>query len=189
MPIRRRVIRRGGRRGRPRTRWLAINAGSRAGMTNNTLYFNSISLSDSSGAVNFADYTGGTILRWIMDLTFSPGTYGGATGRTLNSYIVHAGLFLDQTIANPDSTLWDPNAPFGDFMLRDQASVWFDQDSTNTAFSFGQGYNGRNIHFDTRVRRRIRENDRMWLSTHSFVGGLWTTVDMGFTGRVLVAIP
>lgn len=187
MPMRR-FRKRFVRGGRPRTRWLAITPGSRSGLATDTFAYNELAIEDKSGAVPWQRFVGGTLLRVILDVQSQYASATTPANGDHNTYFGHAGLLVtaDTTL---DATTWDPNKPSGDFMQRltHGEEQWFwDGYSVharggNDAFAF---------HFDTNVKRRLRENDSLYVAwRHFFAGQVYNGVNYGWTGRVLVQLP
>lgn len=186
MPFRRRFVR--GRRPRRRTRWLAVTPGSRAALASNTFAANQLTMEDAQGNVLMSEFIGGTILRVLLDVQILY-TLDGTPSGTSGSIFSHAGVFLTAD-TTPEGTTWSPNAPSGDFMQRTSygAQLIYGTSDLPTLTTVPQtGYAHR---FDTQVRRRIRENDKLWLGFLHFINGTSITgVDYGWTGRVLIALP
>lgn len=181
--FRRRFFRRGPR---PRTRWLALTPKALLFSANNTTDIEELTLEDASGVVPMTEFIGGTIVRTIMDLVYSP-TYDVALSGalfTLEAY-VHLGVFLTED-ANPNlSTRWDPNKPHGDFMHREMmVETWYARDAVVKHSSS----HGQLMHWDVKQKRRINENERLWISGRHFDTGD-EGAGVGLTGRVLIQLP
>lgn len=147
-------------------------------------------LSDATfSPLEMTEFTGGTVLRTIVDIVLSP-TYGTSyvSPFTLESYF-HLGMFMSPE-TTPDIARWDPNEPHGDFMYREMAvETWYGRSVTGQAMqSKHSSSHGQRMHWDSTTKRRIRENDRLWMSGHYFT--LDTTGGaIGYTGRVLIQLP
>lgn len=189
MPFRR--FRRAFRRRRQRTRWFAIVPD---GFTLNTNDFNTyrgLQL-QTAGPLNsdLQNYTGGTLLRVILDVDFSPDIVFTDGVVSVGSAIDHFGLFIQNGTTSPSSSLWDANKPFGNFMYRDGVSWWARREGTGVTPQFLTSQNGgRRLHIDTNIRRKISEGDQLFTTHHFFKTGAWNGVDVGHTGRVLIGLP
>lgn len=201
MPFRRTLKRRRSG-GRPRTRWFAIVPGSRSVLGNNLYNFDRLQIQQggAGGAVtvNFSDLVGGTIVRTILDIVCDPSILnidGSATGWMYQ----HAGLFVSPEVS-PNTAVWDPNVPSGDFMMRTFLAWYLRQLEHNPVagelalshvFAASvDGVAGHTIHMDTAIRRRIEENESPFLSWHTFCDtALVQGVSIGWTGRMLIRLP
>lgn len=177
------------RRTRRRTRWLSIIPGSRLALPNNTFAVDGLNLQDKGGTVNWSEFYGGTLLRVILDVQKQYNIGAAPLDGDQQLYFGHAGIFLTPD-NSPDAVIWDPNVPSGDFMERltagEERVFWngFGIDSR------GGESNAFVFHFDTNVRRRIRENDQLFISwRHFFSGPVYDQHNYGWTGRVLIGLP
>lgn len=146
-------------------------------------------IEDANGALSYSSFVGGTVLRTIVDIVLSP-TYNTSytSPFTLEAYF-HLGMGMTPETA-PDLTVWDPNTPHADFMFREMAvETWYGRSVTSQAMqSKHSSSHGQRMHWDSVARRKIRENDRMWIFGHYFTldstGGA-----IGYSGRQLIALP
>lgn len=189
-------------RAKRRTRWLSVVPAARAVATDNTYNFDRVSLQrggpTGAVAVSFGDLVGGTVIRSIFDIVMDPAIQSDDIPQTGWLY-QHVGLFMSPD-DSPPAGVWDPNVPSGDFMMRKFGAWYVRRLAENPApgeYSlslWGQasvdGASGHTIHIDTNIRRRIRENESMFLSWHTFIDNtLVTGVNLGWTGRLLIALP
>lgn len=185
MPIRR-FRRSFSRRPRRKTRWFAITPAGFAGGASGTTVASEIFMEDESGNVPLARLVGSTILTVIVEAqaSLTLGVPPPASGQ----YNSHWGIFTDQAhnAGSVDGTTWDPNKPFGDFMLRDTMSLSYN-DITGTGPIVSEK-NGRNMSMRTRVKRVVREGTHLFIVEKNFISGGITGVDYGYTGRVLIAL-
>lgn len=185
--FRRRIIRRGRR---PRTRWLAITPGAITGIVTNTYQASQLTPQDITGVLNWSQFTGGTILRVLLDMTIDP-TWTAQPPPWDAAVETHVGLFVVSD-TGPDASTWDPNIPHGNFMMRQHASerVRVNDPSDGGGVIRSASPNARMMVFDTEVKRRINEGSKLWFSTKSFlVGSAIIANNIGWTGRVLVQLP
>lgn len=190
MPFRRRTFRRSRSGSRKRTRWLAVTPGGLAIPTFNTFQAAQVSIQDVNGAVPWATFTGGTVLRTLLDVTIDPILTTGAPPWDYGLE-THVGVFMVNDVS-PDSTTWDPNVPHGNFMSRIHASERVQMRPAVEGGSIIQWMtpSSRTMYFDIPVKRRILEGSRMWLSTRSFLAGTaLISSNIGWTGRVLIQLP
>lgn len=195
MPFRPRFVRRRRSGPRPRTRWFALTPHALGPFLTDDSYDNqSMDIEDSAGAVPWQLLVGGTILRTIMDIVVDP-VLGLSSGTQDPDYlpILHLGIFATEDEA-PTVTRWDPNVPHGDFMWRYTWSAMMSARETMEGNPASYTlHEGNVVRVDTNIRRRIREDEGMWIAGHYFerLGG--SGVDMsltaGYTGRVLVQLP
>lgn len=193
MPFRR--SRRFSRRPRRRTRWFSIIPNAFTHSTNNQFTAQGLSLQIAGPVtVPWAQVAGHTVLRTILDLDFNWDiVYASNAVTNVGDMLTHLGIFMsaDDTIG---TATWDPNVPSGDFMHRDHVSLWWRRES-NTDLGgitkLGSPGEGRHLHIDTNIRRRVRENDQMWLAARSFKNAtnVVNGFTVGYTGRVLLALP
>lgn len=162
---------------------------SLVGTGNNTTDLQIVDLSTNLATFEWDELVGGTILRTIMDIVYSP-TYptAPAVNYTWENY-VHVGIFVTEDTA-PSAAIWDPNAPHGSFMYREMMSKqWVSRQTSagDSQSSFADSHGGR-MHIDSKIRRRIEENEKMWV-----VARFFTTIPsndaIGYTGRLLVQLP
>lgn len=180
------------RRPRRKTRWLSIVPGAIAGPNNNEFRYSQLNLQDRAGAVSWSEFYGATLLRVILDVQLQH-TSNSQPGPGASWFLFsHAGIFITPD-TTPEAVIWDPNVPSGSFMERQSygEEIFF----VNNAGSVVQrgGSDAYAFHFDTNVSRRIGENDLLFLSLKNFftTAGtpIFTGVDYGYTGRVLIALP
>lgn len=157
-------------------------------MATNTFAFDTLTLQDRSGAVNWSEFYGGTLLRTILDVQITH-TINNAGGIQVGTLFSHTGLCVtaDSTL---DATTWDPNVPSGDFIRRET----FGEEVALQYGAAGLWYRGKQdgfaFHYDTKTKRKLRENDQLFIAWRHFLGGTaWTGVDYGWTGRVLIGLP
>jgi len=193
MPFRRR--RSSSRRGaRPRTRWLALQPGSRTHATNNTYAVDRLVLQYNAptGLVttDMSEFVGGTILRVLFNVAVeTPITPqdGNFTGWAF----MHAGLFTSADVT-PSATIWSPNVPAGDFMDRD-STYHYAQQFSISADTMAWGYKVEDKHvmrFDTSAKRRIRENQSLFVAWYAFLDDtVIQNIVTGWNGRVLIQLP
>lgn len=171
--------------------------------TNNTYNFDRLTIQQGGAAgavtVNFSDLVGGTILRTILDIVADPGI-NPLNGQPQTGWLYqHVGLFVSPEVS-PNTAIWDPNVPSGDFMMRKFLAVyarklWENPVSGELAMALAlessvDGLAGHTIHIDTNVKRRIRENDSPFLSWRTFIDtSLIGGVSLGWTGRMLIRLP
>lgn len=188
MPIRRRSMRRRGS-SRRRTRWLAIVPDSVV-PTSGVVNFQELALQDSSGAVPLAEFYGGTLVKVLLQLQVAPEITIASPAATQVAYsTLHAGIFITPA-STPDATVWTPNAPSGDYMIRDSYHFWYRRESdTDGASTVAIGSPGIGLALETKVRRRIVENSVLWLGNITFLNGSLDAQPFGYTGRVLIALP
>lgn len=180
-----------GRRPRRKTRWLAITPGVVSGAASpspGTYSVSTLALQDRAGAVDWNEFYGGTLLRVILDVQIAH-TINNAGGIQVGTVFLHGGLLLSPEVS-PTATAWDPNVPSGSFMERQT----FGEEVALQYGAAGLWYRGKQdgfaFHFDTNVKRKIQENDRLFAVYRGFLGGTaWTGVDLGHTGRVLIQLP
>jgi len=191
------------RRPRRRTRWLSVIPGSRTFSVNNEYAFNQILLQASGpgGATPFSQVqlVGATILRTILDIVVEP-TKLQPSGPSTGWAFVHSGLFVSAEVS-PNNAIWDPNVPSGEFFARGSFyhKWWFMQEAVSDSIAMDsmtavvgpdQPYGGHVIHFDTKQRRKIDENEGMFVSWRAFMDDAITPeIVVGYTGRVLLALP
>lgn len=189
MPIlrRRRII----RRKRRTTRWFAITPGSSAGVVSGgagTYGVVNLGLTDRGGAYVQSSLVGSTIERIILDVQLLH-TINNAGGIQSGNIFLHAGVFVDDSVS-PPATIWDPNTPSGNFMERQTFGEEIEVNYAIGQFLYRGKQDGFAMHFDTKVKRKLRENDNIWMSFRGFLGGTaWTGADIGYTGRLLLAYP
>lgn len=195
MPFRprRRTFRRFGRR--MRTRWMSITPGSQAGLANNVFVGKLINMQTAGGVAQpWNNFVGDTVLRVILDLTASYTLDPSISGTLTASF----GLLMteDQAI---DQVTWDPNVPSGDFMMRALLDRQVGPPAAAGGYTFDSQYSSggghepptsqaRHLRINTTVRRRISENDQMWLAILHFIQGGVQGVDYGWTGRILLGL-
>lgn len=157
---------------------------------NNTTDIQEMQIQDATGILSFQQFIGGTILRTIVDIVLSP-TYQLPPGPNFTSEMYwHLGMFLTED-ANPNlSTRWDPNVPHGDFMLREMAvETWYHRVmASGVEIVKHESSHGQRMHWDTTVKRRIHEDERMWMAGRYFTL-LATGSAIGYTGRLLIQLP
>lgn len=186
-----RSFRRITRRPRRKTRWLAITPGSLAAVASGgagTYSVATLGLQDRTGAVTLSEFYGGTLVRLILDVQ-AVHTVNNAGGIQTGTCYIHGGVLVDESVS-PPSTVWDPNVPSGDFMQRET----FGEEVALQYGAAGLWYRGKQdgfaFHFDTKVSRKLIENSALFFVTRGFLGGTaWTGVDLGYTGRALIALP
>lgn len=189
--FRRRSFRRGRR---PRTRWLALAPNSHTLNANNTFYQDNLTLQDSAGnVIAWSDFVGGTLLRVICNVigNVTDMTFSSATG--VGTSYVHAGLLLTTDVSGGlDQNIWSPNRPAGDFMERQTLANTVRRESVAdlaATMHWGAPNDGQMLMFDTNVKRRIRENDSLFMAWYYFQAGVINSTAVGWTGRVLIQLP
>lgn len=195
MPFRR-TFRRRGTRGRRRTRWYSLGATAYLANADNQFGTLQLNVKDDLGVNHTLGglLAGGTLLRVILDVVVEPVFGDEATYEQVWNYH-HTGIFVEAVTA-PSQTLWDPNNPSGDFMMR--LSTYYRAWRSPTLGSLmtvstvapdgTKVYAGHVQHYDTNVKRRLTENDSLWLTWHNFRAN-FTDTEVGVIGRVLVALP
>jgi len=138
--------------------------------------------------VLLSNFIGGTILRVIMEVNFTPNiVIASAAATQVAQFFYHAGIFTVPDTA-PAATIWSPNTPSGSYMQRRTASVFYRREAS--ADDGGTVMIGDNrMSFDTEVKRRIVENDLLWFGQIAFLTGSMDSLDTGWTGRVLIQLP
>jgi len=188
MPSRRRFATRRFRP-RPRTRWLSIVPAATSHSTNNTYNKFQLVLQDANGSIPWQEFSGGTILKVILDQFCLP-IVGGDTNADGN-FILHCGIFATEDV-DPAAGLWSPNTPFGNFMQRwtHYLTAHTNGDPTSGgSMSLTWGNPGVQATIETNVKRVIHENTSLWLSHYYFENVPISSVDVGWTGRVLIQLP
>jgi len=173
------------RRGpRPRTAWVAMTPHSLVHTGGDSFDVQEIEIQDSYGPVPWGKYHGGTVLRTIMDIALAP-AYDPALALLWSvQHYFHVGIFMTEDEL-PTATRWDPNVPHGDFMYREMAvETWYKRDDQSKS----ESSHGQRIHVDSTVKRRIREGERMWISSRVFDLGLEGGA-LGYAGRLLIQLP
>lgn len=181
--IRRRPIRRGGRR---RTRWISITPTSILALANNTFVFKQLALEDRQGNIPYGDLYGDTVLRVILTITKSV-TLSSSAPPQEYGLTTHFGVFAAPDFI-PESESWDPNHPYGDFMFREQKTeqLFWQPNVFGGVVSYGAW---SQMDWDVRSRRRLNENFALFLTGRHFMSGTGLIgVDYGISGRVLVAL-
>lgn len=181
------------RSARPRTRWLAIIPDSRNFTTNGTYAVDELAMTDAVAAVPMSDLIGGTILKVFLQVEYDV-TYT-ANNSSIGFFTLHSGIFLTEA-TDPETAIWTPNSPHGDFMVRNTAGARViqgneaaDANSIQEVWGGSPGLNGHQHFMETNVRRRIIENSKLFISWFYFEGTPVTETDAGWTGRVLVQLP
>lgn len=174
---------------RRRTRWLALTPHALT-FTGGSDTWDSQEMQweDSGGVVDPYELVGGTVLRTLVDATVDHSVLGFSADNHASIYM-HLGFGLDDAAA-PLQNRWDPNKPHAEFMWRgSQYGFWdFNLEASGNSVT----YRGDPLvfHADSTQRRRIDESERMWLFGHVFhTSAFGTGVTVGYTGRVLVALP
>jgi len=187
MPRFRRSFRRARGR-RPRTRWLALEEilGTLGTATGTNFY--ELTWNDADGNVPLNNFYGGTILRIILCVAWTPVIDPTATFQ-LHRALIHQNVFTDQGDA-PEVVLWNPANPHGSVMDY-KCALWHGQHAAATDGAYA--FESANDHwpvtmFDTNVKRKLEENTRI------FYGQTWnyqTLASFSFnvTGRLLVQLP
>lgn len=182
------------RRQRRRTRWLAIVPGSGVNGSNNSGSQQELAIRDLEGTVQFNDFVGGTLLRVILVVQHEDSI--AFTGSFARGYATdHHGIYMtaDESPSTSAGAIWDPNIPHGSFMYRwTNAREYYGNTSMFFKESVDSSQHGAAFmsSVDTEVRRRIRENDRLWLAGWHFEDAtVVTSTAWGYTGRVLIALP
>lgn len=187
MPRFRRSFRR--RAPKSRTRWMSLVPHALTFSGNDTTDLQVMEIHDSRATVPWEDFVGGTILRTIVDIVLSPTYPSSWTAPFTAEHYFHVGIFTSPEIL-PDIIRWDPNVPHAEFMYREMAvETWYGRTVTGQAMqSKHSSSHGQRMHFDSTIKRRLRENDQLWMSGHMFEltssGGA-----LGYTGRVLIQLP
>lgn len=189
---------RSSRGSRPRTRWFAIVPDDRGDMATNTGATDEIIIRDLEGTVQFNDLVGGTLLKVLLTMETNPVlTYPANISAGYSTD--HHGLFMTED-SNPSATAgaaWDPNIPFGSFMIRWSSAYRIRMGYTDSIMSElmsqndgRQSSSGPQILISTEVQRRITENDRLFVAHYHFEDTVVVTgVEFGWSGRVLVRLP
>lgn len=182
------------RRAKRRTRWVSITPGAFPNFTSNDVYeYEFVGIQDAVGSLSWSEFYGGTILRTLLEITVDPvyGTFDGADDES--TLIWHYGVFVTPGLsatATPDEQIWDPNVPSGDFMHR---GTWVESlIKRNNVMVVVPNKDGHNVTIDSTVKRRIGENDAMWMTARYFErnGGTGdATLQVGYSGRILIALP
>lgn len=134
--------------------------------------------------------TGSTLVRLIVDVTHDPVLGVGAPPWDYAIDGQDAVMVTEDD--SPSVATWDPNVPSGDFMLR---SPWSERVQSRSAADGGgiiqwQSQNNRLSTLDTKVRRKINENSRVYLVfKHISAGAFLLSSSYGWRGRALFALP
>jgi len=180
------------RRPRRKTRWLAITAGSQSFVANATAYHQLVPI-DASGTVPIAEFYGATLVKVILDVStnmvpFPP----DPTLEQHLSWTLNTGLFVAENVV-PESTIWQPGLPSGDYMIRETQVGWWNREpETVMAAMAGEAYhNFPHIRLETNVQRKLIENSRLFLALNFAIADDTdlSTIDYGWTGRMLIKLP
>jgi len=180
------------RRPRRKTRWLAITAGSQSFTANATAYHQLVPV-DASGTVPIAEFYGATLAKVILDVSanmvpFPP----DPTAEQKLSITCYAGIFVAENVV-PESTIWNPSLPSGDYMTRDVMGMWWNREpETVMAAMGGEAYHNYPImRLETHVQRKLEENSRIFLGLQANMADDTdlSTLQFGWTGRILIRLP
>lgn len=176
---------------------MAIDPVSFTMSTNNTGLATELVPRALAGTEPLNNFVGGTLLRVIVTIEHSPViTFPAAAD---NGFVTeHHGLFVDDELFSAGlsaASPWNPNIPTGSFMARASMAYrcvasttddMFHETWSQTVVPGGQ----QQTMFDTKIRRRIHENDKLWLATWHFEDGVVVTdMEHGITGRILIRLP
>lgn len=196
MPPRRRSS--GFRSKAPRTRWLAIVPNSRTISNNNEGAADEIIIRDLEGTLQFNDLVGGTLLKVLLTMETNP-IITPSAALTRGYSTDHHGLFMteDNQPNMAAGGAWDPNIPYGSFMIRWSSAYRILIGTTLAMLTEDYAQNdgrqasaGPQILVATDVMRRITENDRLWVSHWHFEDAtVVTSTEYGWSGRILVRLP
>lgn len=181
-------------RSRRRTRWFALVPHALTPTTDDSWDSQVMEIEDAALVYEWSRLVGGTLLRTIVDFVIdpNPGQFQGSNplfGSTC-SYYEHLGIAMTQE-SSPSQDRWDPNEPHGDFMWRhfDAGALYLREGPASQWLTWDSGFQ-RVVRADIRQRRRINEDDRLWAFAHTFFpGDVDGSMAVGYTGRVLIALP
>lgn len=145
-------------------------------------------IQDRDTIIQWDDFIGGTVLRTIVDFTFSTGISNPLVYGDYETYTsIGIGMPAEQA---PSVNDWDPNDPHAEFMWRGTWSQQVRHREGAGAMDQVWSVNENMVKTaDITQRRRIRENMKMWAFMRTFMPGLTTPVVAGWTGRVLIRLP
>lgn len=160
---------------------------------NDTFDSQLMEIQDSAGIKPWADFVGATVLRVLVDITCDPVLGNASAVATPDwQFILHTGVGMtEETVPSQDR--WDPNDPHGDFMSRHTWGLHVQaREQAGARGITVVVHEGNVIRYDIGVRRRVREDEQMWMFAHYFErlgGGVDQSLALGYNGRVLLALP
>lgn len=177
---------------RPRTMWLSLTPHAMTFTGNDVWDSQLMELETATLAVDWGRYVGGTVLRTIVDIVVLP-VYPLNLISAEEDWVhfLHLGIGMTQDAA-PEQTRWDPNTPHGDFMWRRTTMdrIYARENGLGVTTMFGaSSSDGGVVRLDSTQRRRIREDERMWMFGHWFTPAVDYAGAIGYTGRVLIRLP
>ena len=156
----------------------------------NTTAFHELILKDAVGIQASDEFIGATLSKVHLDISAAPDLVVTAAVTNIADYTLYAGLFVADNVV-PEPTIWTPNEPSGDYMLRDTMSLWWRREATaDGASTSWLEDHARHLHLETHVRRKLEENSRLFLGFYfSFAGAALNSLPVGWTGRALITLP